>query len=1172
MSEQLQGTLIKIDEQEVQLQVLKQKIDGTCLLMKEEDAWKVITTSDNAYICCFESPIKKQTNKQQIVIDDYSQLFQLTHLPKSVSLPIGYLEKTVDMLDPSANIGKVIKISASSNLLEGTTNETLFEKLLVDKGKNTIIINPPSASIEITLSDTSNYLLVGLRILADAKPKQSVIVFNRSINLGTIAENVTEIGFCDAEILFAKNGTFKLMFKSDNEPIILKGIELYAFHKDTFKLPEKLGKIDQKLMTRTSDKFSEYKDYTSILSTTTYEILSWEKKEELLGKAFGNNNKLRAFINCLDFLSYTAYTSSSIAEKVAEEIINSLEIFMHLRGNDLQARIIKSASRKCIKAIIYNVTQGSQRIEGDKFHYQTCKCRALFSYLKALMKQTIPLNELEKGLKSLTKAKIKVTLTFFEGIMNNKDVIEWINTTIISSLKNNYNKKSVYRSVVRKYTMIIIGYCDYLLNLELNTKIDSNFKKGSESVNSLLKSFIFSKDEEMAASFITILSELLIKHDKRYVNYPITRKFARDLFKSKEEQVVSIEIHLFDFSHEVALCLCKNIIEYKDSKGRVYIAPFVLLHELFYNYSMRKKIKDDVESWNKLFSTFVNTVITKSNPLDSSNSETILLGLKLINSLFSTNSTSLREETAVDFIASCYRDSALIAWISTSIEKLSIIIKNKKTAIEISQDKQDNVTFLKPKFKRNDWKIFAIASSEETETFHEIIKLCYKFSLHDKEVTSKNLNTILSTYLLVDILKQTLCEFLLNYSEKDFYMKTLFKMLFKTKEELTQYKDNFIYALKLSDLKELVNVSNYESQVNIYRNLNDIWKVAKNRSAHWKTYTENHTEVFNTLFKISGTIYEKTAFQALTLASLGLETEECKKLSIKNTFGILANNYPCTTALINSLMLTFSKCNEVEKKFNVEKIFDKGLAIGNEFILDSASVQMRVASAYLLRGLYDNSNEKEQEMILKKIGEKISSKIHHYGCASLQILSLCLCVFSRIEEPKTNCPKEIIKNIVESAKESLNIIRNHDNAIIYKEVQSLSDNSFLYCLEEVPCHVCISDIAQDYTNQKISDIKQDYAFTSSAFIYKLINSYSIQKITLDLCLLENRKIKEVVVYHSSVKSMQLPELRENWKVWKKAGTVTLKQKTQSTDIEFSVPIITSLLKIEFITGGSKAEE
>jgi len=227
MSEQLQGTLIKIDEQEVQLQVLKQKIDGTCLLMKEEDAWKVITTSDNAYICCFESPIKKQTNKQQIVIDDYSQLFQLTHLPKSVSLPIGYLEKTVDMLDPSANIGKVIKISASSNLLEGTTNETLFEKLLVDKGKNTIIINPPSASIEITLNDTSNYLLVGLRILADANPKQSVIVFNRSVNLGTIAENVTEIGFCDAEILFAKNGTFKLMFKSDNEPIILKGIELY---------------------------------------------------------------------------------------------------------------------------------------------------------------------------------------------------------------------------------------------------------------------------------------------------------------------------------------------------------------------------------------------------------------------------------------------------------------------------------------------------------------------------------------------------------------------------------------------------------------------------------------------------------------------------------------------------------------------------------------------------------------------------------------------------------------------------------------------------------------------------------------------------------------------------------------------------------------------------------
>jgi hypothetical protein len=909
-----------------------------------------------------------------------------------------------------------------------------------------------------------------------------------------------------------------------------------------------------------------------LLSTNTYEILPWEKKEELLDKAFGTNNKLKAFINCIDFLSYTAYTSSSIPEKIAQEIINSLEIFMHLKSNDLQTRIIRSASRKCIKAIIHNVTQGSGKIEGDRFHYQTYKCRALFSYLRMLMKNAIPLNELEKGLKSLTKLITKARLSFFEGIMNNEDIINWINTTIISSLKSNYNKKSVYRSVVRKYMMIIIGHCDYLLNLKLNTNTDSKLRKGNESVNSLLKFFIFSKDEEMAASFITILNELLIKHDKEYVNYPITKKFARDLFETKKSEVVSIEVHSFDFSHEVALCLCKNIIEQKDNKGQIYIAPFVLLRELFYNYSMRMKIKDDVDNWNRLFSTFVSTVITKNNPLNPSDSETILLGLKLVNSLFSTNTTSLKEEIAVEFITSCYTDSTLIAWISTTIEKLSVIIKDKKSAVNILQDKQNNVTFLKPKFKRNNWKIFTIDSSEETETFHETIKLCYNFSLHEKEITPKKLNSILSTPLLVDILRQTLCGFILNYPEKDFYMKTLFKMLFKTKEKLTQYKDHFTYAFKVKDLKELNNVSNYESQVSIYKNLNDIWKIAKNRSAHWKAYTENNTEVFSTLFKIATTIYEKTVFQALSLASLALETGECSELSIKNTFSILANNCSCTTILINSLMFTFSKYNGVEKRFKLDNVFDKGLVIGNELVLDSASVQMRVASAYLLRGLYDNSNEKEQDMILKMIEEKIGSNIHCYGCAALQILSLCLCIFSQIEEPKTDHPKQIIKKIVESARQSLNIIRNHENALIYKEVQSMTDSAFLYCLEEIPCQICISDIAQDYTNQKISDIRQEYTFTTSAFIYKLTNSYSIQRITLDLNLLESRKVKEVNVYHSSAKSMQLSELKESWKVWKNAGTVTLKQKTQSTDIEFSVPIVTSLLKIEFITGGIKLEE
>lgn len=1170
MSGQLQGCLLKIEEKEVQLQVLKQKIEGTCLLGKEEDAWKVITASDNAYVCSFELPPKKSPAKPHAAVKDYSQLFKTAHLPKVVSLPVGWLEKAVNAAESSGNLANAVRISASSDLLADNSNETLFEKLFVNSGKSAIKVNAPSVSIEITLTDTSSYVPAGLRILTDTRPNQYVLLFNRSVKLGTVAENVTEIPFCDAEILSVSNGTFKLTLKSENEPLVLRGIELYAFSKDVFKLSEKLDKIDQILLSRTSSRKEENKDYVGLLSTTTYELLPWDKKCKLLAQVFDGNSKLKAFVNSLDFLSCTAYTTPSVSGKTARALVRSLAAFMHVQSEELQIRAVRSAARKCVKALVWNATQGSERVEGDEFHYQTCKCFALFDYLRKAMKKRIGVGELEKGLKSMAKSVTKAKLAFFEGVMKNEDVIEWLSAEVTSSLKSTYVSKSICKNVLEKFTIVMIGYCDYLLNLKLNAKTESTSKlaKNNESVKLLLKFFIFSKDEEMAASFITLLSELLTKHDKEYINSPITKKYARDFFNSKD-QPANIEVYSFDFSHEISFCLCTNIIEQKDSTGRVYIAPFVLLRELLYHYSVRKKTKDDSESWKELFCTLVGTVITKNNPLNSSDAEAVLLGLKLLNSLFSANSMTLKEEVAVEFIAACYKNNTLVAWIAASIEKLAVVIKEKKSAVDVAQEKPDTVTFLKPRFKRNTWEIFATAGSDE-ELFHEIINLCFNFSLREKDLPQR-LNTVVNAPVLVDILRHTLCEFALCYSERDFRMKALFRALFASKDQLAQYKDNFTYSLKLKGLKQLDSALNYESQVNVYKSLNDVWKVAKSRSVNWKEYIKNNPGVVATLFKIATAVYEKTAFQALSLAALALETEDSSELSIKSTFEMLANHFIGAGKLISALMWAFSR-GKGERKAELGKVFEGGLEIGNEFVLNSASVQMRVAAAYLLKGLYFHSNEEKREVLLKNIGEKVTGSIHSYGCAALQVLSLLLCILNQMDQEKSDHANKIIKKIVESAKEALDIIRSHENAQIYSEVQSMSENEFLYCLEEIPCQICISDIAQDYTSQKINDIRQDFTFTTSAFIYKLTNSYSIQKITLDLSLLEGRRVTAVNVYHSSAKSARLSELRDNWKAWKRAGSIALRQKTQSSDLEFSVPVVTSLLKIEFVAGAGKVEE
>eukprot|EP01022_Parablepharisma_sp_SALTPOND_P013981 TRINITY_DN187_c0_g1_i1.p1 TRINITY_DN187_c0_g1~~TRINITY_DN187_c0_g1_i1.p1 ORF type:complete len:2353 (-),score=249.06 TRINITY_DN187_c0_g1_i1:7282-14340(-) len=338
MSNQLQAILLKIEENEAHIQVLRQKIEGSHLFhTKTKGFCKILTPSDDAYVGSFapvlNGPVSK---KSQFLVKsgEHAKLLEKSRLPHSVSLPIDHLEKAVNVLDPSVNLSKKIKVNGTINLLVGKDHLALFEWIILGRGGNQFPVGIPPVSVDISLVDTPDYVIAGIRVLAETGPKQFVNIFNRKVPLGTVAKNVTEIGFCDAEILSIENNTFSFTLEAEETPIKLKGIEVYVFHKDVFGFFEKVGKLEQAVLRKADSKSAELSRFAPIVSTKTYEVLPWNEKMDLLNTAVENQDALKALVGGLEFLSSVAYASEPVEEAVADNLLNKLADYLYVGIED----------------------------------------------------------------------------------------------------------------------------------------------------------------------------------------------------------------------------------------------------------------------------------------------------------------------------------------------------------------------------------------------------------------------------------------------------------------------------------------------------------------------------------------------------------------------------------------------------------------------------------------------------------------------------------------------------------------------------------------------------------------------------------------------------------------------------------------------------------------------
>ena len=1260
---QLQAILLKLDENEISLQVLKPKIEGILVVSgKDKGPKRIIVPSDDAYLSTFLPQISEPTAKKQAAVrlGEHVKLIEKERLPQSVSMPYDFFEKAVNATDPSVNLTKKIKLAGTINLLVGKDNLALFEWLILGRGGNQFPVGIPAVTLDITI-ESNDYVIAGVRVMAETAPKQFVRLFNRRVPLGQTVKSVTDIGLCDAEVLAIENNTLNLSLEAEETPIRLKGIEVYVFHKDTFGYNEKLAKLEQSIIRKMEIKGADLSRYAGITNTKNYQTLPWTEKDELLQGAIQDPPLLRALISAVDFFASVAYTSETLPESAGNEMLQMLADYLYLGIEDgLSLRVLRSAARKCAKAVIFNVTKGAERVEGNRFNYFSYKSEALFGYVNNVLKGPTTYEMLEKYVKCIGKLATKNRLCFFEQIRDNLETVAKLSVSLLDCMEkvlggeNAAEYRGRAKEAFENLVTIVIGYNDYLLNKEWRNRakdpkrsphslVDMSYM---ERISILLGPYMLSKNEEVKSLIIASLPEILRKRDLEYIytyQSPVLRTYTHDVFAPKSpasDQSVTLEIRSFDFTYMFALALCNFMIEKRTDEGRHNPLVFILMYHIFsgipqYLTQLRSVESRTDEDWSAVFSQYVSASMTRRNVSTPQDRELALLGIRAFNLLFAARDTTrprsakdgksqaqtkpLTTELAGRLLGHLYLNSNLLEWASSSVAAVfgSLREKHGAESPEVMQDSVEKKPFLKIKQKttRSGWESFIgedsagrredTAEGSEAAIFQELFRLCYNIAACEQTLAKGGSKLIvgfpteksfLKQIPILKSLKDILCEALLTpglAAMLDASAQQLFKMLSKTKNELNQYKDNYVYNLSFKCLKEIGQrpLATYEQQVNAYKQLTGIWKVAKERPAQWKTYTRANPESMRLLLQVSATTHDRIAFQALALICLALENEERDSFNIKSSCEMLLRYPAHTLDIIEILKYTPGQKSVptplLPSPVLTEDIFLWGLETAERLALDSVSLHMRAVAAHLFRGLWDSGSEAQRGKILDVVTKKFGPDFYKFGCATLQLLTLCLCLFQGESEKVEGYVERILGAVTSGVLKAAQIVRTHENGEIYKEIQGMvqlpvarsqtdkkdtlpveESKEFVYCFEDVPCGVCISDIGQPYTTQKLGDLKEDSKFTDSAFIYRLNNSYSIQKITARLEITEAKYVKTFNVYVSTSRETDLADMRNNWSVWKKAGSVSLKAKSRSILLEFPVPVTTSVIMLEFVVANA----
>ncbi len=1168
---QLSPVVLKLDEAGLSLQRIRGRAEDLHVFRNVDKKTYVSFLTDSSALVLFgAAEWEGKSVRPALTLEGpvVSKVISRAKLPTSVSMPVDFFEAATNVTSTSA-LEKNVALTGSI-IDRCHKDEDTIHSLLTGRLNSPIVASSP-ATLQIGLRDDA-YVFAGLRVVADSTAKLNVSVFNRKVQTGQNLSQVTDIPFCDAEILSLAEPVLQLSIEAEGENIKLNGVEVYVMPKDKFCYYEKLSRLENLLLEKAPQKFAKLSQHAKLTQTSALKVLPWLEKSEQLAKVMPDAPAALALVSALDFASAVAYSSARLPPAAAKELLALLQGYMHVGIEDgIRLHVVRSAARRCAKAVIYNLA-------AKEIRYSDYKARALIDYVEGRMRGTVGLQVLEKYMLHLNKTARRRTDTLGEWLRlsdkSPKNIVAELGATLLLALQDHLSSPTASepgtdeagkaKRALEQYARLLLVYHDALCSQPAAKPEDVQTQ-----IYACVAPCMTHPSEMVKSVFAEALLQQAQTHDS-----------------AMQESVPAVSPML--------LRIAVRIVESESAKDATRTNAAISLC-----YRLLERHTEFSKEMAPIIPELLDRCLAKLNRAQTSQARTALLVLAMLTRLMEVSDISSsmekpryrpKTEGADTLLPEMMKCGGLVPWLRSAIAGCYGEVRARYGAEDsmAMQDVAETRALLKVQHSESPelWSFFF--NSDEAKkgelwtnlperTLAELFLLCFDLAACDKSCPC--LEKLLGYPQLVQDIKLDACVMLVTQGIPASLLsaaKKVLSILSKSQAELQEYKDSYEYQNNLSALTKYCEPDKAPAA---YRCLQTMWKIAEERTGLWKNYVKQHGETYRALFQLANSSNAKVAFYAVALVCLALESDSSESFSIKRTLGL----FNCTTGKFNENAENFWELSLGDMKAISdlqpydEDTFALALAYGSKHLLTAPGTETRIASAHLLKGLWDSGTDKQSAVVLETVMTMAGAEIHRFGVAALQLVYLVLYLIQGTR--RTPLPPSLLEplmqNLTLAAGKAVETIQGHENGTIYRYIQKMlgteredpdeSRPAFVCCLDRVPCGICVSDVGEQYAMRGIGEVREETKYTESAHIVRLKGALSIQKVLMEVTWRGSRYIKAINFYTTSAKTADFDELKKNWGLWRKAGTLTAKYDDHIASLEFPIPVTASIVMFEFVS-------
>eukprot|EP00795_Rhopilema_esculentum_P010771 gene10771-19563_t len=230
------------------------------------------------------------------------------------------------------------------------------------------------------------------------------------------------------------------------------------------------------------------------------------------------------------------------------------------------------------------------------------------------------------------------------------------------------------------------------------------------------------------------------------------------------------------------------------------------------------------------------------------------------------------------------------------------------------------------------------------------------------------------------------------------------------------------------------------------------------------------------------------------------------------------------------------------------------------FLLESNSTSMRWKAHELMYTVFRNVSS-DQCVRLVELMWQLWRCVPFSGHKAAQFVDLLGYFTVKTPEIKDKM-KHYTKTICSLLSFSNNLLMNHPNASVYKRLQSLVEVGGFY-LENDPCIVC-NNPEIPFAHTKLTSIKSDIRYTTTAQLVKLNVNYTISRLLLRISDIKRAKmVKTINIYYNNKPVPSVVELKNKKNIWQRAKRITLTAEQTDVKVDFTLPIVAYNLMIEY---------